>query len=78
MTGLGKVALIVGALALSGCADQRFGAGAGAMLFQWLIGFAAEHVGLKFALTIPAILMGLLCVSYTAAVKSLPSSSTRS
>ncbi|WP_372890999.1 peptidoglycan-associated lipoprotein Pal [Rhodosalinus sp.] len=29
MTGLGKVALIAGALALAGCADQRFGAGAG-------------------------------------------------
>ncbi|MFP4561867.1 MAG: MFS transporter [Spirochaetia bacterium] len=52
---------------------MAFGAGAGAMLFQWLIGFAAEFVGLKFALLIPAILMGLLCISYTAAVKSLPS-----
>ena len=30
MTGLGKVALIAGALTLSACADQRFGAGAGA------------------------------------------------
>lgn len=29
MTGLGKVALIAGALALAGCADQRFGGGAG-------------------------------------------------
>jgi fucose permease len=51
---------------------MAFGAGAGAMLFQWLIGFAAEHVGLRFALVIPAVLMGLLCVSYTAAVKTLP------
>ena len=54
---------------------MAFGAGAGAMLFQWLIGFAAEFVGLKFALTIPALLMGILCVSYAAAVKTLPSPS---
>lgn len=44
------------------------GAGSGAMVFQWLIGAVAQGVDLVVALHLPAVLMGLLVVTYRIAL----------
>lgn len=46
------------------------GAGSGAMVFQWCIGLVAERVGLVLALHIPAVLMGLVVVTYSIALSA--------
>lgn len=46
-----------------------FGAGLGAMVFLWLMGFTAEHAGMSAAMVIPFVLMVLMAVSFGIAVK---------
>jgi MFS family permease len=46
-----------------------FGAGAGAMVFLWLIGFTAEKASLTGSMAIPFVLMALMTVTFTLAVR---------
>jgi fucose permease len=48
---------------------MSLGAGLGAMISGWLMGVISEHVSITIALTVPAILMGLLVISYWLALK---------
>lgn len=43
---------------------MTMGAGAGAMIFQWFVGFIAERTTITVGLIAPAVLMGLLVISY--------------
>jgi fucose permease len=49
-------------------AVMALGAAAGASMFQWLIGFLAEHVSLKAAFVTPAVLQALVVVSFAIAL----------
>jgi fucose permease len=49
-------------------AVMALGAAAGASMFQWLIGFLAEHVSLKVAFVTPAVLQALVVVSFAIAL----------
>ena len=46
-----------------------FGAGLGAMVFQWLMGFTAEHAGMAEAMIIPLVLIVLMAVFFRLALR---------
>ena len=47
-----------------------FGAGLGAMIFQWVMGITAEHAGLTVSMMIPFILFALMVPTFRAATKT--------
>ncbi len=53
-------------------AVMAMGAAIGAGLFQWFVGFLAEHLSLVVAFTVPAVLQVALIGSFFAAVKLAP------
>ncbi len=49
-------------------AVMMMGAACGAMLFQWFVGFVAEHVSLQAAFIVPGVLQLLVIVSFLIAI----------